>query len=220
MDHPRSQWRTSPSGFARLVAGLWLFGAGAAAIIHADLGLDPWTVLAQGLTSVVPVSIGVMTILIGVVVLALWLPLRERPGLATICNAVLIGLAIDATLPLLPDLGGLAARVATLLLGIAAIGVASGIYLGERLGAGPRDGLMTGLHRRTGIAVWKVRTAIEVGVLVTGAALGGTVGVGTAAFALLIGPAVDAGLWLRGDDRARRPRRQPLTALLPLPRNG
>lgn len=212
MSHDRSTWRTTPAGFARLVAGLWLFGVGAALIIHADLGVDPWTVLAQGLTRVVPVSIGVMTILVGVVVLALWLPLRERPGLGTVCNVVLIGVAIDATLALLPDVTGLAWRVALLLGGIVVIGVASGLYLGERLGAGPRDGLMTGLHRRTGIAVWKVRTAIELTVLVTGAALGGTVGLGTAAFAILIGPAVDAGLWLRGDDRARRPRRRPLTA--------
>lgn len=215
----RSIWRTTPAAFARLVAGLWLFGAGAALIIHADLGVDPWTVLAQGLTRVVPVSIGVMTILVGVVVLALWLPLRERPGLATVCNAVLIGVAIDATLALLPAVTGLAWRAVLLLGGIAVMGVATGLYLGERLGAGPRDGLMTGLHRRTGIPVWKVRTAIEVTVLVAGALLGGTIGVGTAAFALLIGPAVDAGLWLRGDDRARRPRRRPLIPAVAALRN-
>lgn len=203
MGRRHSTWRTTPAGFGRLLAGLWLFGAGAALIIAADLGVDPWTVLAQGLTQVVPVSIGLMTILVGLAVLALWLPLRERPGLGTVCNALVIGIAIDAVLAVLPAPGGLGWRVTMLLGGIAAIGLGSGLYLGEHLGAGPRDGLMTGLHRRTGVAVWKVRTAIEVGVLAVGFLLGGTVGAGTAAFALLVGPAVDLGLRLRGDGRPR-----------------
>lgn len=189
-----------------MICGLWLFGAGDAMIIAADLGLDPWTVLAQGLTGLIPVSIGVMTIIVGFAVLALWLPLRERPGLATICNALLIGVAIDVTLWQLPAVAGLGGRFALLGIGILIIGLGSGLYLGERLGSGPRDGLMTGLHRRTGVAVWKVRTAIEITVLVVGVALGGTIGVGTAAFALLIGSSVDFGLWVRGDDRARRQR--------------
>ena len=203
-----SAWRTTPQGLARLVAGLWLFGVGAALIIAADLGVDPWTVLAQGLTNILPVSIGVMTIIVGAGVLALWLPLRERPGLATVLNVVLIGVSIDVTLAMVPEIAGLVPRVALVFAGIATIGVGSGLYLGERLGSGPRDGLMTGLHRRTGAPVWKIRTAIEISVLAVGAVLGGTVGFGTAAFALLVGPAVDAGLWLRGDDRARRPRKR------------
>ena len=202
-----STWRTTPAGFARLLAGAWLFGAGEAMIIAADIGLDPWTVLAQGLTKVLPVTIGVMTIIVGIAVLLLWVPLRERPGLGTVCNVILIGVAIDVTLGMLPEARTAVPRGALLLVGIATIGIGSGLYLGERLGSGPRDGLMTGLHRRTGAEVWKIRTAMEMTILFVGALLGGTVGIGTAVFAVLIGPAVDAGLWLRGDDRARRRRR-------------
>lgn len=199
-----SSWRTTPPGLARLVAGLVLFGAGEALVVRSELGNSPWTVLAEGVAVNSPLSIGIVTIVVGLVVLLLWLPLRERPGTATVLNVVVVGLAIDATLWGVPEAVSPAGRVAALLGGIALIGLGSGLYLGERLGSGPRDGLMTGLQRRTGLDIWVVRGAIEVTVLVAGALLGGTFGVGTVAFALLVGPAVNAGLWLRGDERARR----------------
>ena len=205
-----STWRTTPAGLVRLLLGLALFGAGEAMVVRSELGNTPWTVLAEGLSQRSPFSIGVVTILIGLVVLLGWFPLRERPGTGTVLNVLAVGVFLDVTLALLPALAGLPSRGAALLVGIVLIGLGSGLYLGERLGPGPRDGLMTGIQRRTGVNFWIIRACIEVGVLVVGALLGGTVGIGTLAFALLVGPAVNAGLWLRGDDRVRRPRTAPL----------
>ena len=203
MTAPRSEqrestWRASPSDLGRLLTGLWLFGAGVALIVLARLGADPWTVLAEGVAQRTPLTLGGTIIAIGIAVLLLWIPLRERPGLGTVANVVLIGIAVDATLAILPSPGSAGTRIGSLLAGIALIGLGSGLYLGARLGPGPRDGLMTGLHRVTGRPVWQVRAALEGAVLATGWALGGTVGIGTVAFALLIGPSVGAGMRLTG----------------------
>jgi uncharacterized membrane protein YczE len=187
-----SLWRPTPARFFRLVVGLCLFGAGEAAIVDAALGNSPWTVLAEGVAEHSTLGIGTATIVISFAVLAIWVPLRQRPGLGTLMNAVVIGAAIAVTLRLLPEDPADVARAAFVIGGIALVGLGSGLYLTARLGPGPRDGLMTGLHRRTGLSLRLVRTAIEGTATAAGFALGGRVGVGTLAFAVLIGPAVQA----------------------------
>jgi len=171
-------------------------------VVLADLGSSPWTVLAQGLEAQTALSVGVSTLLISFVVLLTWIPLRQRPGLGTVANAIAIGLMIDATVAVLPGGSPLAVRTVELLAGIGLVGLGSGFYLGAALGPGPRDGLMTGLQRVTGRPVSLVRGCIEVSVLALGFLLGGVAGVGTLAFALLIGPAVALGLHLRRVERA------------------
>jgi uncharacterized membrane protein YczE len=173
-----------------LLVGLWVFGVGEALLVASDLGNSPWTVLAEGLAEQTGLGVGTATIVISVVVLGAWVPLRQRPGLGTILNALLIGIAIDVTLALLPSHFSLGARWALVAAGIGLVGIGSGLYLTSRLGPGPRDGLMTGLHRRTGRSLRLVRACIELAVVGAGFALGGTVGPATLAFALLIGPAV------------------------------
>ena len=187
-----SLWRPTPARFLRLVVGLCLFGAGDALIVRAALGNSPWTVLAQGVAKHSALSIGTATIVTSFVVLAIWIPLRQKPGLGTLMNAVVIGLAIAVTLRLLPGHPSDVARAALVLGGIAVVGLGSGLYLTARLGPGPRDGLMTGLHRRTGLSLRLVRTGIEGSATVGGFALGGRVGVGTLAFVVLICPTVQA----------------------------
>jgi uncharacterized membrane protein YczE len=169
--------------------------------VDATLGNSPWTVLAQGVSVQAGIGVGTATIAISFVVLALWVPLRERPGLGTLLNAVVIGLAIAATLPLVPGGLSLPVRFGLMASGIGLVALGSGLYLTCRLGPGPRDGLMTGLHRRTGSSVRVVRAGIELSVLAAGFLLGGTVGIGTVAFALAIGPGVQASLALIGDGR-------------------
>jgi uncharacterized protein len=200
---PVSLWRPGPARLAKLITGLVVFGAGEAAIVEADLGNSPWTVLAQGVAKHTPLAIGTATVVISFLVLLMWIPLRQRPGLGTILNAILIGLAIDATLPLLPETDDIAARAALLLGGIALVSLGSGLYLTTRLGPGPRDGLMTGLSRRTGRSLRLWRTVIEASALIGGWALGGVVGIGTVAFAALIGPGVQFAVQRvdRGDTR-------------------
>jgi hypothetical protein len=188
-----SRWRASPGRLAKLLFGLTLFGTGEALVVASELGNSPWTVFAEGVSVQTPLSIGAATVATSFVLLLLWIPLRERPGLGTVTNAVVVGVVIDAVLAVLGR-APLGVRVAELLAGIALVGVGSGFYLGAALGPGPRDGLMTGLHRRTGRPVALIRGAIEVAALAAGAILGGTVGVGTVAFALLVGPAVAAAL--------------------------
>ena len=173
----------------RLVLGLVLCGLGIALMVAADLGLGPWDVLHQGVSRNTGIPIGTVGIVVGVVVLLGWIPLRERIGLGTALNVVVIGVTIDLTLLLLDTPGPLWLRVVYLLLGPLLFGIGSGYYIGAGLGAGPRDGLMTGLARR-GFPVHGVRTGIEVGALVVGVLLGGTAGVGTLVFALSIGPLV------------------------------
>lgn len=191
-----SRWRASPSTLLVLVVGLWLFGTGEALLVDSQLGVSPWTVLAEGVYEQTGVGIGLATFLISMVVLLLWIPLRERPGLGTLANAVIVAVALGVTAPLLPQPESVGWQTAEVLGGIAMIGLGSGLYLTCGLGPGPRDGWMTGLHQRTGVPVAVVRALIEVSVLVAGWALGGTVGVGTVAFALLIGPSVGYGLRL------------------------
>jgi uncharacterized membrane protein YczE len=189
-----SRWRTPPATFVVLIVGLWLFGTGEAMLVSSSLGNAPWTVLAQGLSTRLPISIGVATFLVSVVVLLLWIPLRERPGLGTISNAVVIALALQVMIEVIPTPDAGVLRLLLVVAGIAAIGIGSGLYLTTNLGPGPRDGWMTGIHVRTGWPVYVVRFGIEVTVVVVGWLLGGTVGVGTVLFALLVGPSVGYGL--------------------------
>jgi|SRR5947209_4792939 len=199
MPHPEpSRWRPSPARALRLLAGLWLFGTGEALLVDSHFGNSPWTVLAQGVSLNTPLSIGAATVSISFVVLLLWIPLRQRPGLGTLINAVLIGVAIDVTLSYLPDRPPLAVRLAEIPLGVFFVGLGSGLYLTSLLGPGPRDGLMTGLHRRTGVSIRVVRGCLELTVLTIGWLLGGTFGVGTVAFALGIGPMVQTMLGVFG----------------------
>jgi uncharacterized protein len=191
---PPGLWRPSPARLARLLVGLVLFGAGDALIIRSALGNSPWTVFAEGLAVQTPLSIGVAGMVIGAAILLIWLPLRVRPGLGTVLNVVVIGAAIDGTLLLLGPVEALWSRVLLLLAGTALVGLGSGLYLGTRMGPGPRDGLMTGLHRAIGRPIALIRGGIEVSALTVGFLLGGTLGVGTVAFAVLIGPAVQAGI--------------------------
>jgi uncharacterized membrane protein YczE len=166
-------------------------GAGIGLMAGADLGLGPWDVLHQGLAERTGLTLGLLNILVGAAVLALWVPLRIRPGIGTVLNVVIIGLVVDATLALLPALESLPVQVAAMVGGVVLMGVGSGLYIGAGLGPGPRDGLMTGLAAR-GHSVRSVRTALEVTVLVLGWLLGGTVGVGTVVLAVAIGPLVQA----------------------------
>jgi uncharacterized membrane protein YczE len=175
---------------AQLYVGLWLYGMSAALLVRSGLGLDPWDVLHQGLARHLGLAIGTVVILVGALVMLLWIPLRQRPGVGTISNAVLIGISLNVSLQLLRGGSPLPARIGEMVGGIALCGLATGMYIGADLGPGPRDGLMTGLARRTGRSIRLVRTCIELTVLVTGWLLGGTVGVGTVLFAVAIGPLV------------------------------
>jgi uncharacterized membrane protein YczE len=174
----------------QLYAGLVLYGASMALQIRAGLGLDPWDVFHQGVADRTGLSFGTVVILTGAVVLLAWVPLRQRPGIGTVSNVFVIGIAVDASLALLPEAGSTPVALTMLLAGVGLNGVASGAYIGAGLGPGPRDGLMTGLVRRTGGSIRVVRTSIELTVLAVGAALGGTVGLGTVLYALSIGPLV------------------------------
>lgn len=177
----------------RLLLGLVLCGLGIATMVAAELGLGPWDVLHQGLSKMTGIPIGTVGIGVGVLVLVGWLPLRERPGLGTILNVLVIGVVIDVTLIWLRTPGPLWQRWVFMLAGPVLFGIGSGFYLGTGLGSGPRDGIMTGLARR-GLPVGAVRAAIEVSVLLLGWVLGGTVGAGTVVFAVAIGPIVHVAL--------------------------
>ncbi|MEU8827843.1 hypothetical protein [Streptomyces sp. NPDC048636] len=172
----------------QLYAGLALYGTSMALQLRSTLGLDPWDVFHQGVAKRVPLTFGTVTMVVGTAVLLLWIPLRQRPGLGTVSNVLVVGPAADATLWLVPAPESLAVRIPLLLFSIVLCGAATGLYISARFGPGPRDGLMTGLHRRTGRSIRLVRTGIEVAVLVTGYVLGGSVGAGTVLFALTIGP--------------------------------
>ncbi|GAA1039569.1 membrane protein [Streptomyces murinus] len=172
----------------QLYVGLTLYGVSSALLVTSGLGLEPWGVLHQGLARRTGLSIGEVAIVVGAAVLLLWIPLRLRPGLGTVSNVFLIGLSLDGTLALLPPAHSLLARVPLMLAGVLLNGAATGLYIAARFGPGPRDGLMTGLHQRTGRSIRLMRTIIEVAVVATGFALGGTIGVGTVLYALSIGP--------------------------------
>jgi uncharacterized membrane protein YczE len=172
----------------QLYAGLILYGASLALQIRAALGLDPWDVFHDGLSEKTGLSFGTIVIIIGALVLLAWIPLRQKPGIGTISNVFVVGLAVDATLAILPEVHALELQLPLLAAGIFLNGVAGAAYIGAGLGPGPRDGLMTGLVRITGKPVAVVRTSIEVSVLAVGFALGGTIGLGTVLYALSIGP--------------------------------
>ena len=176
-----------PRRMIQLFGGLLVYGISSALLIEAVLGIGPWDVLHQGLSNKTGISIGVVTIGVGVLVLLGWIPLKQLPGLGTVANTIVIGLAMDASLNLLPRPDALWLRVTFLALGILFNGIATGMYIGAGMGPGPRDGLMTGIAAR-GHSIRVVRTGLEVTVLLLGWALGGNVGVGTVAYALLIGP--------------------------------
>jgi uncharacterized membrane protein YczE len=175
--------------FVQLQVGLVLYGTSMALMIKSSLGLDPWDVFHQGLAEVTGLRFGLIVIGVGAIVLLLWIPLRQRPGVGTVSNVIVIGLAVDRALALLPAPDLVAVRVAFLVAGIVGNGAATGLYIGARLGPGPRDGLMTGfVALKPGRSIRLVRTVIEVTVLGVGWLLGGTVGVGTVLYAVSIGP--------------------------------
>ncbi|MEM8905645.1 MAG: hypothetical protein AAGA17_04655 [Actinomycetota bacterium] len=199
-------WGETLRRLPRVVFGLVVFGVGIALMVVADLGLAPWDVLHQGISERTGLGIGTVIIVVGALVVLGFIPLRERVGLGTVLNAIVIGVSANAALTVLDEPEGLPVRVAAMIGGPVVIAFGSGLYIGAGLGPGPRDGIMTGLARR-GIAVWKARTVIEVVVLVSGVALGGTVGIGTIWFAVGIGPMI--GWWL---PRLTLPSHEPVTA--------
>jgi uncharacterized membrane protein YczE len=172
----------------QLLIGLFLYGMGIAFMVRGEIGAAPWDVLSQGIARHVPLSFGVITILTSIVVLILWLPLRQRYGVGTVLNALLVGPSADVGLLLIPVGQPLWLRIAFFIIGLLVLAAATGLYIGARFGPGPRDGLMTGLHARTGRPIWVVRTGLEIIVVAIGWSLGGNVGIGTLAFALLVGP--------------------------------
>jgi uncharacterized membrane protein YczE len=186
----------------RLLAGLVLCGVAFACIVDAELGLDPWNVLHEGIADRTDLPIGLVTTLAGFVVLLAWIPLRERIGIGTVANALIIGTVMDLVLPVLPDGASLASRWGLFGAGLVLVGPGIGLYIGARLGPGPRDGIMTGLAQR-GPSIRLVRTGIEVVALAMGWLLGGTVGVGTILFAVTVGP--NAQFWLERLDLGHPP---------------
>jgi len=183
-----------PRRVIQLLVGLFLFGAGCALTIEAGLGVDPWTVFAQGLSIHTGIGIGWITNIVGFLVLLLWIPLRQKPGAGTIANILLVGTSMQLVLWMVPPVTGLPLQIVTLLGGILTVALASGLYIGARFGPGPRDGLMTGLNARLGWPIWLCRALVEVTVLIVGWVLGGNVGIGTILFAVLIGPLVHIAL--------------------------
>jgi uncharacterized membrane protein YczE len=180
--------RQLPRRLVQLYIGLLIYGLAGALQVRSGLGLDPWDVFHQGIAERIGLAIGTVVIIVGAAVLLLWIPLRQWPGFGTLSNAVLIGLAMNWSLDLLPGSAPLGWRIAEMVIGILLCGVATGMYIGAAMGPGPRDGLMTGLARRTGRSIRLVRTGLELTVLAAGWLLGGTVGIGTVGFALAIGP--------------------------------
>lgn len=189
---PQAQLRAGRLGrrLPQLFVGLWLYGFAMALFIRSGLGLDPWDVFHAGLQRYLGWSFGTVVIVVGFAVLLLWIPLRQWPGLGTVANAVVIGVATDATLALVPAAGSWPSAWLLLVGGLVVNGLAGALYIGSQLGPGPRDGLMTGLARRTGWSLRLVRTGLELTVLAVGWVLGGAVGIGTVLYALAIGPLV------------------------------
>lgn len=187
---PVAQLRAGRLGrrLPQLVVGLWLYGVSLALMFRGDLGLAPWDVLHSGFIQHVPITLGQAVVLMSFAVLVAWIPLREVPGIGTVANALLVGVSVDVTLWLLEPVDGLVTRVGLMAGGVVLCALATAVYIGAQLGRGPRDGLMTGLHRRTGLSIRLVRTGLEVAVVVIGLVLGGAIGIGTVVFALAIGP--------------------------------
>ena len=189
-----SRWRAKISTFFVLILGLSLFGFGEALLVITGLGNSPWVVLSEGLTNRTGLDIGMTTFIVSVVVLLLWIPLKEKPGLGTISNIIVIAAVLDISILFLPRVETLTVGIAVVITGILLVGLGSSLYLTCNLGPGPRDGLMTSLHNKTGVRVSRVRFSIEVIVLTIGYLLGGTAGIGTLLFAAGVGRAV--ALWL------------------------
>ena len=187
---PLAQLRAGrmPERLLRLGIGLWLYGLSVALMIRGAIGASPWDVFHQGMALHVPISFGVVMILVSVAVLLAWIPLRQMPGLGTLANTLLIGPFADLNLALIATPESLVLRVVFMLAGVLVCAFATGLYIGAQLGPGPRDGLMTGLARRTGRSIRLVRTLIEISVLLAGVLLGGVFGIGTIVFALGVGP--------------------------------
>ncbi len=192
------RWRPTPPQMVRLLVGLTIFGGGEALLIEAHLGNTPWTVLSQGIGKRTNLSVDVATFFVGLAVLACWAIVRERPGLGTVCNAIVIPIAMRFSLEALQTPHAMWARSLVMIGGVLAISFGCGLYISAHLGPGPRDGLMTGIHTRTKIPIARVRLAIEAAVFVVGWALGGVIGVGTVCFALFVGPLVARFLRLFG----------------------
>jgi uncharacterized membrane protein YczE len=225
MTTPRSNWLSQAitadalKRFPQSIAGQAVFATGLVMMLAAGVGLPSWEILHQGLSKQLNIEIGTAAQLSGIFVLLLWIPLRQRPGLGTLSNIVIIGMVMNAEIGLLAYAGvPPATEIATqpllagalAIAGTAIVGIGSGIYIGSGNGPGPRDGLMTGVHHRTGQAIWKMRTAIEVVVGILGIVLGGTFGFGTIWFAFTIGPQVQ--FWLGRLDRGGRAKRQAAAA--------
>ena len=191
--------RPKPSTLLILCAGLWIFGTGDAVIVAAGVGNTPWTVLAEGIALMMGRTIGQATFFVSVAVLFLWIPLREKPGIGTILNAILIAVAIEYMLPILPTPEGTFETLLQVIGGIALVGIGSGIYLTANLGPGPRDGWMTGMQRVSGYPIGNVRAAIEISVVIIGWSLGGTIGIETVIFAVMIGSTVAICLNIAGE---------------------
>jgi len=207
-----SRWSTRPSGLAVLLIGLWIFGTGEALLLASTLGNSPWTVLAEGISKHSSLSVGAATFAVSLAVLLLWIPLRERPGMGTVLNAIVISVALDVMLAVFGDEHSLVVRAGMMFGGVLILALGGALYLTCNLGPGPRDGLMTGLHNRFGWSIVVVRTGLEVSALVSGWLLGGTVGIGTAVFAFGVGPALAMFLGLVGRYAAmRRPSITPAT---------
>lgn len=175
---------------AQLGFGLFFYGFAIALMIRAEIGVAPWDVLGQGVSLSTGLPFGLVTNIVGLIVLLLWLPIRQKPGIGTVFNVALVGPSAQVGLWILPEIEGLGLRILVFVAGLVLLGIATGLYLGARFGPGPRDGLMTGIHHRYGGKIWIVRSSIELVVLTIGAILGGNLGWGTLAFALLIGPIV------------------------------
>ena len=182
--------------FIYLVLGLILFGLGETLLITANQGVSPWTVLAQGLAFQLNLSIGITTFIVSIIVLLLWYPLKQKPGLGTILNVILISIVIDLSIPILPYPKTMFYQIIQSLIAVFIVGIGSGFYLTANLGPGPRDGLMTGLQKLTNQPIAIIRTVIEITAVVIGVSLGGVVGIGTLLFAFGIGPAVSLGIFI------------------------
>ena len=178
-----------------LVIGLILFGLGETMLIAANVGVSPWTVLAQGISIKTGYSIGISTFIVGIGVLILWIPLKQKPGIGTILNTIIISIVLDVSLPYLPTPESFFLQALQVFIGVIIVGLGSGFYLISNLGPGSRDGLMTGLQKKTNLPIALIRATIEVSAVVFGFYLGGVVGIGTLVFAFGIGPAVSAGLF-------------------------
>ncbi|NYD55439.1 hypothetical protein [Microbacterium pseudoresistens] len=185
---PGTGKRLLPRRIIQLLVGLFLYGIGIAFMVRAGIGAAPWDVLSQGISLHVPLSFGLITVIVSGLVLLLWIPIRQRLGIGTVLNALLIGPSADVGFLVIPHGVHLWQQIVLFAVGLVVLSAATGLYIGADFGPGPRDGLMTGLHRRLNRPIWIVRTAIELVVVLVGWGLGGTVGIGTLAFALLVGP--------------------------------